>query len=93
VRHGGRRWVLRISQNLSAGQARAEHRDALVDEHTGQVTGVLDFELAGPGARVQDLLSGQAELSDVADRVAVLDATAAWLAADGERLLSVLAGS
>ena len=26
VAHGGRRWVLRISQNLSAEQARAEHR-------------------------------------------------------------------
>ena len=26
VAHGGRRWVLRISQNLSADQARAEHR-------------------------------------------------------------------
>src|SRR5436305_15200059 len=26
VAHGGGRWVLRISQNLSAAQARAEHR-------------------------------------------------------------------
>ena len=26
VAHRGRRWVLRISQNLSAVQARAEHR-------------------------------------------------------------------
>ena len=26
VAHRGRRWVLRISQNLSAGQVRAEHR-------------------------------------------------------------------
>ena len=32
--------------------------NALVDERTGEVTGVLDFELAGPDARVQDLLVG-----------------------------------
>ena len=30
----------------------------LVDERTGTVTGVLDFELAGPGLRVQDLMAG-----------------------------------
>ena len=30
--------------------------NALVDERTGEMSGVLDFELAGPDARVQDLL-------------------------------------
>ena len=30
--------------------------NALVDERTGEISGVLDFELAGPDARVQDLL-------------------------------------
>src|SRR2546429_526448 len=86
VAHGGGRWVLRISQNLSAAQARrlevpagrvgartratggdlpvqVVHGDlgasnTLVDERTGEMTGVLDFELAGPEARVQDLLVG-----------------------------------
>ena len=32
--------------------------NTLVEEGTGEVTGVLDFELAGPGLRVQDLLAG-----------------------------------
>ena len=32
--------------------------NTLVDERTGETTGVLDFELAGPDARVQDLLVG-----------------------------------
>jgi homoserine kinase type II len=32
--------------------------NTLVDERTGQVTGMLDFELAGPGFRVQDLMVG-----------------------------------
>ena len=126
--------------------------NALVDERTGEVTGVLDFELAGPGWRVQDLLTGlllsgalagpgwarraaalarghaavlrldqaeiravpdllvsrcvgsvfwragrwrrgQAPLGDVADRVAVLDSTEAWLAVHRGRLLSVLAAA
>ncbi|HEY2263624.1 MAG TPA: phosphotransferase [Streptosporangiaceae bacterium] len=228
VAHRGRRWVLRISQNLSADQARAEHRllgrlraaglpfgvpepvaalggdtvaelaralrgtgvptarirrleaaaeqvraqaratvtdlpvqvvhgdlgasNALVDERTGEISGVLDFELAGPDARVQDLLvglllsgalagpgwacraaalvrgyaavlslgqaeitavpdllvvrcvasvfwragrwrRGQSVLSDVADRVAVLEASQTWLAVHRGRLLSVLAAA
>jgi homoserine kinase type II len=126
--------------------------NALVDERTGEVTGVLDFELAGPDARVQDLLvglllsgalagpgwarraaalvrghaavlllgqaeiravpdllvlrcvgsvfwragrwrRGQATLSDVADRVAVLEAVEAWLAVHRGRLLTVLAAT
>ena len=126
--------------------------NALVDERTGEVTGVLDFEMAGPDARVQDLLvglllsgalagpgwacraaalvrghaavlpldqaeiqavpdllvlrcvgsvfwragrwrRGQATLSDVADRVAVLEAVAAWLAVHRGRLLTVLAAA
>ena len=126
--------------------------NALVDERTGAVTGVLDFELAGPDARVQDLLvglllsgalagpgwgrraaalvrghaavlalhqaeiravpdllvlrcvgsvfwragrwrRGQATLSDVADRVAVLESVAAWLAVHRGRLLTVLAAA
>ena len=126
--------------------------NALVDERTGEVTGVLDFELAGPDARVQDLLvglllsgalagpgwtrraaalvrghaavlaldqaeiravpdllvlrcvgsvfwragrwrRGQAALSDVADRVAVLEAVEAWLAVHRGRLLTVLAAA
>jgi Ser/Thr protein kinase RdoA (MazF antagonist) len=116
------------------------------------VTGVLDFELAGPGRRIQDLMAalllsgalagpgwarraaalvrghaavlrldqaetmavpdllvsrcvgsvfwragrwrrGQAPLDDVADRVAVLAATEAWLAVNRGRLLSVLAAA
>lgn len=126
--------------------------NALVDERTGEVTGVLDFELAGPEARVQDLLvglllsgalagpgwsrraaamvrghaavllldqaeiqavpdllvfrcvgsvfwragrwrRGQATLSDVADRVAVLEAVEAWLAVHRGRLMTVLAAA
>ena len=114
--------------------------NALVDERTGEISGVLDFELAGPGARVQDLqvallLSGalaggyaaelrlgraeimavpdllvarcvgsvfwragrwrrgQSVLSDVADRVAVLEASQTWLAVHRGRLLSVLAAA
>jgi len=126
--------------------------NALVDERTGQMTGVLDFEMAGPDARVQDLLiglllsgalagpgwarraaalvrghaavlplgqaeiravpdllvlrcvgsvfwragrwrRGQATLSDVADRVAVLGAVEAWLAVHRGRLLTVLAAA
>jgi homoserine kinase type II len=123
--------------------------NTLVDERTGEMTGVLDFELAGPEARVQDLLvglllsgalagpgwarrtaalvrgyaavlrlgqaeimavpellvtrcvgsvfwragrwrRGQSALSDVADRVAVLEATETWLTVHRGRLLSVL---
>jgi homoserine kinase type II len=126
--------------------------NALVDECTGEMSGILDFELAGPDARVQDLqvallLSGalagpgwtrraaalvrgyaavlslgqaeimavpdllvarcvgsvfwragrwrrgQSVLSDVADRVAVLDASQTWLAVHRGRLLSVLAAA
>ena len=126
--------------------------NVLVDERTGEVTGVLDFELAGPGRRIQDLMAalllsgalagpgwarrtaalvrghaallllnqaeimavpdllvsrcvgsvfwragrwrrGQAPLDDVADRVAVLAATEAWLAVNRGRLLSVLAAA
>ena len=126
--------------------------NALVDERTGEVTGVLDFELAGPDARVQDLLvglllsgalagpgwtrrtaalirghaavllldqaeiravpdllvvrcvgsvfwragrwrRGQASLSDVADRVAVLESVEAWLAVHRGRLLTLLAAA
>jgi homoserine kinase type II len=126
--------------------------NTLVDERTGEMTGVLDFELAGPDARVQDLLvglllsgalagpgwtrraaalvrgyagvlrlgqaeitavpdllvsrcvgsvfwragrwrRGQSALSDVADRVAVLEATETWLAVHRGRLLSVLAAA
>jgi homoserine kinase type II len=126
--------------------------NALVDERTGEVTGVLDFEMAGPDARVQDLLVGlllsgalagpgwtrrtaalirghaavlpldqaeiravpdllvlrcvgsvfwragrwrrsQASLSDVADRVAVLESVEAWLAVHRGRLLTVLAAA
>jgi homoserine kinase type II len=124
----------------------------LVDERTGEMTGVLDFELAGPEARVQDLLAGlllsgalagpgwarrtaalvrgdaavlrlgqaeimavpdllvsrcvgsvfwragrwrrgQSALSDVAGRVAVLEATETWLTVHRGRLLSVLAAA
>jgi Ser/Thr protein kinase RdoA (MazF antagonist) len=32
--------------------------NTLVDEHTGEVTGLLDFEIAGPDFRVQDLVAG-----------------------------------
>ena len=39
VAHRGRRWVLRISQNLSADQARAEHR--LLAVHRGRLLSVL----------------------------------------------------
>jgi Ser/Thr protein kinase RdoA (MazF antagonist) len=126
--------------------------NVLVDERTGEVTGVLDFELAGPGRRIQDLMAalllsgalagpgwarrtaalvnghaallllnqaeimavpdllvsrcvgsvfwragrwrrGQSALSDVADRVAVLEATETWLAVNRGRLLSVLAAA
>jgi|SRR5438067_1501421 len=126
--------------------------NTLVDERTGEMTGVLDFELAGPEARVQDLLvglllsgalagpgwarrtaalvrgyaavlrlgqaeimavpdllvtrcvgsvfwragrwrRGQSALSDVADRVAVLEATETWLTVHRGRLLSVLAAA
>ena len=126
--------------------------NALVDERTGEMSGVLDFELAGPDARVQDLLvalllsgalagpgwarraaalvrgyaavlrlgqaeimavpdllvvrcvasvfwragrwrRGQSALSDVADRVAVLEASQTWLAVHRGRLLSVLAAA
>ena len=126
--------------------------NVLVDERTGELTGVLDFELAGPDARVQDLLvgccsparwpgpagaaapppwsagtprccswtrprsgrcrtcsccrcvgsvfwragrwrRGQAALSDVANRVAVLEAVEAWLAVHRGRLLTVLAAA
>jgi homoserine kinase type II len=126
--------------------------NALVDERTGEMTGVLDFELAGPDARVQDLLvglllsgalagpgwarrtaalargyaavlrpgqaeimavpdllvlrcvgsvfwragrwrRGQSSLSDVADRMAVLEATETWLAVHRGQLLSVLAAA
>ena len=177
VAHRGHRWVLRISQNLSAAQARAEHRllgqvcvaglpfgvpepvptlsgETVAETPAGPatLTGVLDFELAGPDARVQDLLvglllsgalagpgwvrraaalvrghaavlfldqaeiqavpdllvlrcvgsvfwragrwrRGQATMSDVADRVAVLEATEAWLAVHRGRLLTVLAAA
>lgn len=142
-------------QDAGGRPAQVVHGDlgasnALVDEHTGEVTGVLDFELAGPGWRVQDLLAGlllsgslagpgwarrtaalarghaavlsldqaeiqvvpdllvsrcvgsvfwragrwrrgQAALSDVADRVAVLETVEAWLAVHRGRLLTVLA--
>jgi homoserine kinase type II len=126
--------------------------NTLVDERTGEMTGVLDFELAGPDARVQDLLvglllsgalagpgwarraaalvrgyaavlrlgpaeimavpdllvlrcvgsvfwragrwrRGQSTLDDVADRVAVLEATETWLAVHRGQLLSVLAAA
>lgn len=126
--------------------------NTLVDERTGEMTGVLDFELAGPEARVEDLLvglllsgalagpgwarrtaalvrgyaavlglaqaeimavpdllvtrcvgsvfwragrwrRGQSALSDVADRVAVLEATETWLTVHRGRLLSVLAAA
>jgi homoserine kinase type II len=126
--------------------------NVLVDERTGEVTGVLDFELAGPGRRIQDLMAalllsgalagpgwarrtaalvnghaallllnqaeimavpdllvsrcvgsvfwragrwrrGQSALSDVADRVAVLEASQTWLAVHRGRLLSVLAAA
>jgi homoserine kinase type II len=126
--------------------------NTLVDECTGEMSGVLDFELAGPDARVQDLqvallLSGalagpgwarraaalvrgyaavlrlgqaeimavpdllvarcvgsvfwragrwrrgQSALSDVADRVAVLEASQTWLAVHRGQLLSVLAAA
>jgi Ser/Thr protein kinase RdoA (MazF antagonist) len=39
VAHRGRRWVLRISQNLSADQARAEHR--LLAVRRGRLLSVL----------------------------------------------------
>ena len=39
VAHRGRRWVLRISQNLSADQARAGHR--LLAVHRGRLLSVL----------------------------------------------------
>jgi homoserine kinase type II len=126
--------------------------NTLVDACTGEIAGVLDFELAGPDARVQDLqvallLSGalagpgwarraaalvrgyaavlslgqaeimavpdllvarcvgsvfwragrwrrgQSVLGDVADRVAVLEASQTWLAVHRGRLLSVLAAA
>jgi homoserine kinase type II len=35
--------------------------NTLVDEHTGQVTGLLDFEIAGTDFRVQDLVAGLAQ--------------------------------
>jgi homoserine kinase type II len=51
--------------------------DMLADERTGEVTGVLDFELAGPGLRVQDLvvgllLSGALDMPGWARRAAAL---------------------
>src|ERR1700678_3781568 len=51
--------------------------NTLVDEHTGQVTALLDFELAGPDYRVQDLvaallLSGALEGPQWRRRVAAL---------------------
>ena len=106
--------------------------NTLVDECTGEMSGVLDFELAGPGwtrraaalvrgyaavlrlgqaeiIAVPDLLvarcvgsvfwragrwrRGQSVLSDVADRVAVLEASQTWLAVHRGRLLSVLAAA
>src|SRR4029077_3717863 len=126
--------------------------NTLVDERTGEVSGGLDFELAGAGARVQDLQvalllsgalagpgwarraaalvrgyaavlslgqaeivavpdllvarcvgsvfwragrgrGGQSVLSDVVDRVAVLEASQTWLAMHRGRLLSVLAAA
>jgi Ser/Thr protein kinase RdoA (MazF antagonist) len=126
--------------------------NTLVDDRTGETTGVLDFELAGPDARVQDLLvglllsgalagpgwerrtaalvrgyaavlrlgkaeimavpdllvtrcvgsvfwragrwrRGQSALGDVADRLAVLEATETWLAVHRGELLSVLAAA
>ena len=59
----GRFVLLRAPEAGEALPVQVVHGDlgasnALVDERTGEVTGVLDFELAGPEARVQDLLIG-----------------------------------
>jgi homoserine kinase type II len=126
--------------------------NVLVDQATGRVSGLLDFEFAGAGFRVQDFLAalynaraldapdwssrtaafvrgyasvqrlgpaeaaalpglllarslgsalwrvhrwrdGQAELSEVGDRLGRLAATASWLAAHGAEFQSLAAGS
>jgi homoserine kinase type II len=62
VAHGGGRWVLRISQNLSAAQARAEHRPLGRLRTAGLPFGVPEPVAALSGDTVAETPAGPATL-------------------------------
>src|SRR5947207_14442203 len=62
VAHRGRRWVLRISQNLSAAQARAEHRLLGQVRASGLPFGVPDPVPTLAGDTVAETPTGPATL-------------------------------
>ncbi len=96
VAQDGRRFVLRISENLTVAQVRAEQRllgwlrqatlPFEVPEPLATTGGMTVISTpAGPGRWRR----GQARLADVVDRIQRLETTLGWLAASGGELVAL----
>ena len=97
VAHRGRRWALRISQNLSTAQVQAEHRLLARLRAAGLPFRVPEPVPAADGGsvlwRAGRWRRGQASLTGVTERLDRLEQTMRWLDASAGQLLSILAGS